>query len=102
MDHIFIHSSLNGHLGCCHVLAIINSATMNTGVHRVLVAQLCLALCDPMDCSPPGSIVHGILQPRILRWVVISFSILFELWLAQSIRPLVRLLDHMVALFLVF
>ena len=31
-------------------------------------------LCDPMDCSPPGSSVHGILQARILEWVVISFS----------------------------
>ena len=39
-----------------------------------LVAQLCLALCDPLDCSPPGSSVHGILQARILEWVAISFS----------------------------
>ena len=30
--------------------------------------------CDPMDCSPPGSSVHGILQVRILEWVAISFS----------------------------
>ena len=29
---------------------------------------LCLTLCDPMDCSPPGSSVHGILQARILEW----------------------------------
>ena len=33
-----------------------------------------LALCDPMDCSPPGSSVHGILQARILEWVAISSS----------------------------
>ena len=39
-----------------------------------LVAQLCPTLCDPMDCSPPGSSVHGILQARILEWVAISFS----------------------------
>ena len=38
------------------------------------VAQLCLTLCDPMDCSLPGSSVHGILQARILEWVAISFS----------------------------
>ena len=38
------------------------------------VTQLCLTLCDPMDCSPPGSSVHGILQARILEWVAISFS----------------------------
>ena len=30
--------------------------------------------CNPMDCSPPGSSVHGILQVRILEWVAISFS----------------------------
>ena len=33
------------------------------------VAQLYLTLCDPMDCSPPGSSVHGILQARILEWI---------------------------------
>ena len=33
-------------------------------------AQLCLALCNPMDCSPPGSSVHGIFQARILEWVL--------------------------------
>ena len=32
------------------------------------VAQSCLILCDPMDCSPPGSYLHGILQARILEW----------------------------------
>ena len=31
-------------------------------------------LCDPVDCSPPGSSIHGILQARILEWVAISFS----------------------------
>ena len=39
-----------------------------------LVVQSCLTLCDPLDCSPPGSSVHGILQARILEWVAISFS----------------------------
>ena len=38
------------------------------------VAQSCPTLCDPMDCSPPGSSVHGILQARVLEWVAISFS----------------------------
>ena len=38
------------------------------------VAQSCPALCDPMDCSPPGSSVHGILQARVLEWGVIAFS----------------------------
>ena len=36
--------------------------------------QLCLTLCDPADCSLPGSSVHGILQARTLEWVAISFS----------------------------
>ena len=35
----------------------------------VLVAQLCPTLCDPMDCSPPGSSVYEIFQARILEWV---------------------------------
>ena len=39
--------------------------------------QLCLTLCNPMDCGPPGSSVHGILQARILGWVAISFSKLY-------------------------
>ena len=37
-------------------------------------AQLCPIHCDPIDCSPPGSSVHGIFQARILEWVAISFS----------------------------
>ena len=38
------------------------------------VTQSCPTLCDPRDCSLPGSSVHGIFQARILEWVVISFS----------------------------
>ena len=41
---------------------------------KVPVAQSCLTLCGLMDCSPPGSSVHGILQARILEWVAIPFS----------------------------
>ena len=36
---------------------------------KVLVAQSCLILCDPMDCSPPGPSLRGILQARLLEWV---------------------------------
>ena len=36
--------------------------------------QLCLTLCDPMDCSPSGPSIHGILQARILEWVAVPFS----------------------------
>ena len=38
------------------------------------VAQLCLTLSDPTDCSLPGSSVHGIFQARVLEWGAIAFS----------------------------
>ena len=38
------------------------------------VAQLCLTLCDPMDCSPQGSSVHGIFQASVVEWGAIAFS----------------------------
>ena len=38
------------------------------------VAQLCLTLCDPVDCSLPGSSVYGIFQARVLKWGAIAFS----------------------------
>ena len=50
---------------------------------KVLVAHLCPTLCNPMDCSPPGSFIQGILQARILEWVAIPFS-------RGSSRPRVR------------
>ena len=40
------------------------------------VAQLCPTVSDPMDCSPPGSSIHGIFQARVLEWGVIAFSII--------------------------
>ena len=63
-----------------------NSPGKNTGVgcHFLLqcmkvkseseVTQSCLTLPDPMDCSPPGSSVHGIFQARVLEWGAIAFS----------------------------
>ena len=41
---------------------------------KVLVPQSCLTLCDPMDYSPPGSSIHGILQARTLEWVAVPSS----------------------------
>ena len=41
---------------------------------KVSVAQLCPTVCNPMDCSPAGSSIYGILQARIMDWIVISFS----------------------------
>ena len=48
-------------------MASFNSCTM-------CCTQSCLALCNPMDCGPPGSSVHGTFQARILEWVAISYS----------------------------
>ena len=48
----------------------LNPTQLNLFVFCVLlVTQLCLTFCDPMDHGPPGSSVHGILQARILEWV---------------------------------
>ena len=62
-----------------------NSPGKNSGVdfHFLLqcmivkseVTQSCPTLSDPMDCSPPGSSIHGIFQARVLEWVAIAFSI---------------------------
>ena len=43
-------------------------------IHESEVAQSCPTLSDPMDCSLPGSSVHGIFQARVLEWGVIAFS----------------------------
>ena len=58
-------------------------------VHLIKVKVKSLShvwLCDPVDCSPPGSSVHGILQARILEWIVISFSKFISLY--SSYLPL--------------
>ena len=69
-------------LGCRYIL-IFNKVLLHSfkkniiqkeNEKKVLVAQSCPTLCDPMDCSPPGSSVHGILQERVLEWVAMSFS----------------------------
>jgi len=43
-------------------------------VNTVKIAQSCPTFCNPMDCSLPGSSVHGIFQARVLEWIAISFS----------------------------
>ena len=50
------------------------------------VAQLCLTLSDPMDCSPPGSSIHGIFQARVLEWGAIAFSEV-ALVVSNSLHP---------------
>ena len=54
---------------------LMNVAIVEKSISQsVLVAQLWLTLRDPMDCSPPGSSVHGILQAGLLQWVANPFS----------------------------
>ena len=52
----------------------ISTLTDNEMKNEMLVTQSCPTLCDPMECSLPGSSVHGILQTRTLKWVA-SFSV---------------------------
>ena len=53
---------------------LIYNVTRAPWLRLLLSAQMCLTLCNTLDCSPPCSSVHSILQARILKWVVISFS----------------------------
>ena len=48
--------------------------SMDVSLGAAKSLQSCVTLCDPIDGSPPGSLVPGILQARILEWVAISFS----------------------------
>ena len=68
----FFHSSLTG---CWHVLWIcqINIYKVDH-IDMHVHAQSCPTLCNPMDCTSPGSSVYGIFQARIVEWVVISSS----------------------------
>ena len=56
-----------------HCSIIYNSQDIEEPYYCCSVAKPCPTLCNPMDCSPPGSCVHGILQVRILEWAAISF-----------------------------
>ena len=57
----------------CRCEAIIIPDAQTLGVFMCAKSlQSCLTLCDPMDCSPPGSSVHGILQARIVEWLPCS------------------------------
>ena len=73
------------------VALIVNKGVLRGGkeisllgrVSRCMNAQLYLTLCDPVDCSPPDSSVHGILQARILEWIAIPVS-RGSLWLKNQ------------------
>ena len=53
------------------------------GSVRAKSLQFCSTPCDPLDCSPPGSSIHGIIQARILEWVAISFSRFRTFWMSM-------------------
>ena len=62
----------NTGVGCHFLLQCVNMKSESE------VAQSCPTLRDPMDCSLPGSSVHGIFQARILEWVAIAFSLILN------------------------
>ena len=66
--HVYVIESL-----CCSPETV-TSLLISSAAAAAKSLQLCLTLCDPIDGSPPGSSVPGILQARILGWVAISFS----------------------------
>ena len=55
-------------------IILLTSISFITAAAAAKLLQSCLILCDPIDGSPLGSLVPGILQARILEWVAISFS----------------------------
>ena len=59
---------------CCPLEHMFLGENCHIDCAMCLAAQLCLTLCDSVDCSPPGSFVHVILQARMLEWVAVSFS----------------------------
>ena len=71
VPHTLLHPTPLGHHNTSLSFLCYRAVSHCVGV---LVAKSCLTLCDPMDCSLPGSSVHGILQKRILEWVAVPFS----------------------------
>ena len=65
-------------LGSCNSLPFVIQFNHFSKIYYIscccLVTKSCLTLCYPVDCSPPGSSVHGISQARVLEWVAIPFS----------------------------
>ena len=68
LPHPWDSSGKNTGVGCHFLLQCMKVKSESE------VAQLCPILSDPMDCSPPGSSVHGIFQARVLEWGAIAFS----------------------------
>ena len=76
-DFIFLGSKITVDGDCSHEIKrclLLGRKAMINLESESEVAQSCLTVCDPVDCSLPGSSVHGVLQARILEWVAFSFS----------------------------
>ena len=67
-------SPLNSPLAHFRAIALTGVGIRFTHESESEVTQSCQTLCNPMDCSLPGSFIHGIFQARILEWIAISFS----------------------------
>ena len=68
LPHPWDSPGKNTGVGCHFLLQCMKMKSLSE------VAQLCPTLSDPMDCSLPGSSIHGIFQARVLEWVAIAFS----------------------------
>ena len=79
----------NTGVGCHFLLQYMNVKSKSEA------AQSCLTPSDPMDCSPPGFSIHGILQARTLEWVAISFSNTLKWKVKVKSLSCVRLCDSM-------
>ena len=73
--HIENQKSMSPQLTLLSIFPLVNisCSSNDTCVHAQL-QQLCPTVCNPIDCSLPGSSVHGILQARILQWVAMAYS----------------------------
>ena len=90
-DFIFLGSKITEDGDCSHEIKrrlVLGGKLIPTSSQVESLTQLCPTLCNPVDCSPPGSFIHGILQARILEWVAISFSTVYcFLYVISFISP---------------
>ena len=83
LPHLWDSLGKNSGVGCHFLLQCMKVKSENE------VTQSCPILCDPMDCSLPGSSAHGIFQARVLEWGAIAFSrkVVEVLELSQNLCP---------------
>ena len=95
-DFIFWGSKITVDGDCSHEIKrlLLLGRKVMTNLVLVLVAYLCPTLCDPMDCSLPGSSVHGIFQARVLEWGVIAFSVMYPAYKFNKQSDNIQLLHN--------